>query len=268
MLTSNYTSINRIIENIYRDYGFSINKSEAAEWIWEVVGLLGIPAALESKYVDTSIVDYRSDLPVDCFKLENIKDVRTGNLLVKSTDVFHRANKILDLGSSEGQITYLEGPTVVVDARVHDDVASVFVSSSGSNTFNSMNTFTYQEYNGMIYYGYKEGDIQIHYKAFPVDDVGMPKIPDDIKYIRAVQLYLLVKIATRLNIKGQVTDRVLDKFERDYDFAIGAAQGSAKMPNMDEMESIKNMMNRLIPKFTEHSSGFAYLNSKESLKKI
>lgn len=267
MLTSNYTTLDRILERVNSDYGFVINRYDAAEWLWSIMGKLGIPAALESKYKDDTIEDFRTPLPIDCYKLENIRDAKTGNLLDKSTDLFHRANKDY-VGMSDTTVTYFEGPTVVIDAREHDDQASVFVSTANNTSPVTMDRMTYQEYNGNIYYGYKHGDVQIHYKAFPVEDDGMPKIPDDPQYIDAVLLGILVKHLTRLQFKGQISMQVLDKYERDYAFAAGAAIGKSKMPDLDEMESIKKMMQRLIPIQSSHNSGFQWSNARERLNKM
>jgi len=267
MLTSNYTTLDRILERVNSDYGFVINRYDAAEWLWSIMGKLGIPAALESKYKDDTISDYRTELPIDCYKLENIRDAKTGNLLDKSTDLFFRANKEF-LGVADTTTTYFEGPTVVVDARTHDDQASVFVSNVNNASPASMDQLCYQEYNGNIYYGYKTGTVQIFYKAFPVEDDGMPKIPDDPQYIDAVLLGILVKHLIKLHFKGQISSQILDKYERDYAFAAGAAIGKAKMPDLDEMESIKKMMQRLIPIQTNHNSSFRYSNARERLNKM
>lgn len=267
MLTSNYTTLDRVLERINSDYGFVINRYDAAEWLWSIMGKLGIPAALEDKYKDDSIVDFRTELPIDCYKLEGIRDGKTGNSLDKSANLFHRASKNYT-GTSTTKITYFEGPTVVVDARLHDDRASVFVSSSSNSSISDMEQLTYQEYSGNIYYGYKQGSVQIHYKAFPVEDDGMPKIPDDSQYLDAVLLGILIKHLTRLQFKGQISMQVLDKYEKEYMFAAGAAIGKSKMPDIDEMESIKKMMQRLIPIQTFHAQGFKWSASTERLNKI
>jgi len=267
MLTSNYTTLDRVLERLNSDYGFVINRYDAAEWLWSIMGKLGIPAALESKYKDDSVVDFRTELPIDCYKLEGIRDAKTGVSLDKTADLFHRASKNF-VGLPAMDVTYFEGPTVVVDARTHDDQASVFVSSTSNNSISDMEQLTYQEYNGMIYYGYKQGSVQIHYKAFPVEDDGMPKIPDDPQYLDAVLLGILVKHLNKLFIKGQITDRVLDRYEKEYAFAAGAAIGKSKMPDLDEMESIKKMMQRLIPIQTAHTSQWKWSNARERLNKI
>jgi len=267
MLTSNYTTLDRILERVNSDYGFIINRYEAAEWLWSIMGKLGIPAALESKYKDDSVVDYRTELPIDCYKLEGIRDAKTGQALDKSVNLFHRANKS-STGTATTTTTYFEGPTVVVDARTHDDQASTFVSSSTNTALSALEQMVYQEFGGNIHYGYKSGTVQIHYKAFPIEEDGMPKIPDDPQYVDAMLLGILVKHLTKLMFKGQISNQILEKYEREYMFAAGAAIGKSKMPDIDEMESIKKMMQRLIPIQSQHINNFSFSNSRERLNKI
>ena len=49
-------------------------------------------------------------------------------------------------------------------------------------------------------------------------------------------------------------------------FAVGQAQTSLIMTTIDEMESITNSWNTLIPRICEHSFGFINNGSKEELK--
>lgn len=269
MLKTGYTSLEEILERLHRDLGFSIDKYNAAEWVWDVIGLLNIPYALEDKYSpELTIEDWRVDIPVDCYKLEQVMDVATGRLLFRSSDVFHRYNIEKEQASDATDETiYFEGPTIVVDANEAIDEAntSVFLSY-GTSTYKKQ--MTYEEYNGKLYFGYDAGKVVIHYTAFPVTDDGLPKIPDDPHYIRAVEYYIAKTYALGLKIRGQIAKDDLERLEQKYAFAAASVKGKALMPDIDAMENIKNMQTRLIKLYNQHNSSFKYLNSMEQLRKI
>jgi len=268
MLTTSYTTVDRVIENVYRDFGFvNINKSEVMEWIWDVMGVLNIYSALESKFRHLPIVEWKTIIPVDMYKIENIREKTTGVLLRKTTDLFHRLNSSNDSGI--GTTTVFEGPTIVIDANGSVDInnTTVFVAQWGNGPV-IPEQLTYQEHNGSIYFGFKDGDVEISYSAFPVTDDGEPKIPDDPQYIRAVVTYIAARLATRGYYRGEMSKAIKDDIDSQYCFAAGAAKGKAIIPDIDMMEAIKNMRMRLIPKPNEHATGFKYSGEIERLRKI
>ena len=269
MLIAGYTSLDEILERIHRTYGFNIDRYNAAEWVWDIIGLLNIPFALEEKYTDEiTFTEWQSFVPVDCYKIKYIKDSTTGTLLKPSTDVFHRVNNTDNFSVDvTDETVYFEGPTVVVNAQGEIDTAntSVFIAQ-GHKGFNQQ--LTYQEFDGKIYYGYKEGKVVINYQAFPVDQSGMPKIPIDPAYMRAVELHLAYNYALGLNIKGLISDKILDKLETKLMFAKANVTGKSKMPDENMMENIKNMQVRLIKTYNEFRGGFRFLNTQEQLNHI
>jgi hypothetical protein len=74
--------------------------------------------------------------------------------------------------------------------------------------------------------------------------------------------------------KGQLTkannqisnlQNELQNVQQEYAFYVGQAQSDLVRPNIDQMESIKNMWNTLIPKTHKHADGFKTLNAPEIL---
>ena len=53
---------------------------------------------------------------------------------------------------------------------------------------------------------------------------------------------------------------------QEYAWAVGQAQTSLIMPTIDELEAITNSWNTLIPRVTEHRSGFINNGTKETFK--
>ena len=61
---------------------------------------------------------------------------------------------------------------------------------------------------------------------------------------------------------GQITDKVYAKTEQEYMWYVGAAQTSMLMPNLDEMESWKNMLRKFIVPDTAHQNAFTALSRR------
>lgn len=125
---------------------------------------------------------------------------------------------------------------------------------------------TYKIQNQVIYTSIKEGIIEIAYEAILIDKDGYPQIPDNSSFREALELYITKKRYKILYDTGKIRGDVYQTICQDYAFAVGQAQTSLIMPTIDEMESITNMWNTLIPRITEHRMGFINNGSKETLK--
>ena len=117
-----------------------------------------------------------------------------------------------------------------------------------------------------IYTSMKNGTIEIAYQAIPVDCDGYPMIADNSSFREALELYITKKRYKVLFDTGKIRGDVYSSTCQDYAFAVGQAQTSLIMPTIDEMESITNSWNTLIPRVTEHKMGFINNGSKEILK--
>lgn len=125
---------------------------------------------------------------------------------------------------------------------------------------------TYKIQGQVIYTSMKEGSIEIAYQAIPVDCDGYPMIADNSSFREALELYITKKRYKVLFDTGKIKSDVYSSTCQDYAFAVGQAQTSLIMPSIDEMESITNLWNTLIPRVTEHRMGFINNGSKETLK--
>lgn len=112
----------------------------------------------------------------------------------------------------------------------------------------------------------KEGPIEIAYKAMPVNDEGQPLIPDNASYTRALQAYIKKEYFTEQFDQGKIDQRVMMKADQDYAWAVGQAQIDLIRPTVDQMESIANLWNTLIPRGQEHRKGFLHTGSKEHFR--
>ncbi|MBQ9391938.1 MAG: hypothetical protein IJU02_07085 [Lachnospiraceae bacterium] len=127
--------------------------------------------------------------------------------------------------------------------------------------------FTYKIQGNVIFTSpLEEGQIEIAYKAVITDEDGYPALPDNNMYLRAVEAYIKKQWFTIQFDSGKITPQVMQKVDQDYAWAVGQAQSSLKMPSIDQMQSITNMWNTLIPRHNHHRSGFVNMGTQEHLR--
>lgn len=125
---------------------------------------------------------------------------------------------------------------------------------------------TYKIQGTVIYTSIKEGTIEIAYRAIAVDDEGYPMVPDKSSFTRALELYIKKKCFTILFDLGKINQAVFANVQQDYAWAVGQAQSDLIRPSIDEMQSITNALNTLVPRVNQHSKGFITDGSMERIK--
>lgn len=135
-----------------------------------------------------------------------------------------------------------------------------------SSNKNDSYDLTYKLQGQVIYTSIKEGTIELSYEAIPVDCDGYPLIPDNSSFREALELYITKRRYKVLYDTGKIRGDVYNNTCQEYAFAVGQAHSSLLMPTIDEMEAITNMWNTLVPRVTEHRTGFINNGSKETLK--
>jgi len=237
MLNPGYTSIERVIENVIRDTGFTdeIYFPDMVEWCFIAMELIGVPSAYIQSVTDgdtarghqppIEIIDYRGELPCDFHKLISIREY---------------CNKL---------------------PLVHD--SGTFLQSINQKDANFYSNLTYKINNNYIFTNMKEGQLEMSYWSFPTDEAGLPMIPDDVKYIRAVESFLSFKIATKLWLQDKLTTDKKNYFEQSWYWDAKAAKGKADMVTYDMAESLKNQILRLVQRPNQASWNYAALNNPE-----
>lgn len=235
-LSGRYIDISYIVERIYRDYGFDleIRFDELVEWIWDVICLIGAPQAFIDKVTDGSegmpdpivIEDYRGLLPSDLHHIVLARDYDTKMPMICKSSPFMK------------------------------DLDQVFVRES---------QYSYSVNNNYMFTSFKSGKVELSYKAFPTNFLGIPMVPDDIKFIMATQAYIAERIGFRLWMQEKLTRDRYEKLVTERDWYIGAAASKAHVPSIDEMESIKNRFLRLKVNPNFHDASFKYSSEKERL---
>jgi hypothetical protein len=251
MLSGKTVSIDLVIEELNREYGFeSVNKTDVAEWIWSAMSLIGTPYPFPDKPAELTIVDYRSILPVDLYSINGVREKETGLTMREMTDLF----------IPFGDTTYESGTEVEAYVDPATEVAyDTYVGPEYSSDY-----YTFKVQGNYIYTGLDAGTIEISYKAIPIDIVtGMPTIPDDVKYIRGVVDFIAERMAFKLMLKDQLSERKYDLIRTNYLFNIGAAQSACHALSPARMETLINRWKSTYIGPEHFDFGLKYLGSRE-----
>ncbi len=230
MLTGNYTSVYEIIERVFDTFDSEeIEFSVLIRHISDILLLIGTSSQLTNEIGEITVSEYRGALPQNMVYINQIRDCGTNKALRYSGNSFNSA--------------------------LNPDSPDRFVDSDLTYTLN----------NSYIFTNFEEGTIQIAYKALPVDDKGFPLIPDDIKFKKAVESYLLERIGFKLFLKEKLSRDRYKLLATEKDWYVGAAQSKGKLPSVDKMETIKNAFSRMLIMPLAHSTFFTSVTSPETL---
>lgn len=238
MLKTGYTSVERVIENVIRDTGFTseINWVDIIEWIYIASELIGVKNAYVLKITDGNsdlshpdpivVTDYRGELPTDFHMIYQVRDYDTKESLRAST------------------YSYL--------------------ISTNSTDFNNSSSKSYTLNEDYIFTSFEEGNLEIAYYAFPTDANGLPLIPDDVMYIRAIEAYLTERIARKLWLQDKMSTDKYKALEQDWLFYVNSARTKDALMTIDQAESFKNQYVRIATNFNEHATQFGNLGQSKS----
>jgi len=286
-LNGKYISLNSIMEQVYADngYQFELPWVDIMMWTEEALNLIGHPRQYIRKVTghkenpNLDIKNYRAQLPCDFHSLEQV--AVNGMPAEYSGNTFHH---LLD-----GDCCGIEGFTNLA-AHVqeqnwgelvkvtNDDGASSYEqrNDSLSNTEggimsfdmdivmdSEINPITFDLNNNNITLSVKEGKVCMAYLAITTDEEGLPLIPEDTSYQLAVKKYLTMKVDYIAWRRGTLQQAVFEHSQQEWMWYVGQAGNKAKMPNIDQLEAIKNQTMRLLPKVNAHETFFKSLGSPE-----
>ena len=306
-MTSRFTSLTELIERVYRTTDLeSVPWQDCSEDILDVLRLIGVPQAYVEKTtngqlenpVPIIIENFRGELPNDMavpgpcrlVLLDSNYNISSFKMMVETSDLFYMSPTVLEeyntaptdyastlvatslemkIQTAEEQIDDgdLTDATETLDDIV-DDVRQAQGRIVTSATRNIDYTPKYKLNNNYMFTNFKEGFVEMSYKAYPVDQFGMPMVPDEIRFIKAVEWFLISRIDYKKwrSTRNASDERIWRESDKEAAWYIASARSKARSPSLDQMESIKRMMLRSIPKINEFNHAFKYSNSQEQRK--
>ena len=237
-MINKFISINTIFAKIYRDLNlnYEISETNVIEWCAEALSLIGAYSQYEqiTTYLDVNEHN-KSKLPCGFEKLVDIN--YCGTPLYWNTNT-NRHNFECS------------------NCKIPDYCGC-------GNTFYINNNYIFYDI------PLSEGDkkIELTYLGIPTDENGYPLVPDNIYFIKALTAYVVFMLDKQEWRKGKIADKVYYDSEKDWLFYVNSAKAAANMPNIAQLENIKNTLRRLIPVTNDYSTGFKRFNKQEKLNR-
>ncbi len=299
-LNGKYISLKAIMEQVYADngYQFELPWVDCMQWAEEALNLIGHPRQYIRKVTghkdnpDLNITDYRATLPCDFYQLEQVAvngmaAEYSGNTFhhllsgdccgideSSSSSLYYNADQTITRNWGTDVLTYdAETQSYSYQARDLLDMENLNLQSDGTQEYVLSNNgveqdkaITFDLNNNHITLSVKEGQVCMAYLAIPTDNEGLPLIPEDTSYQLAIKKYLTMKIDYIAWRKGELRSDIFQHSEQEWQWYVGQAGNKAKMPNIDQIEAIKNQTMRLLPKVNHHETFFRTLGSPEIRK--
>lgn len=267
MIVSKYCSTKEIYEKVMSRTGqqYELNEDDSRLNIAEIVDLLGCPIQYVQKVIGFKQDDkydfknYTVPLPCDFYKLV------PGGLAVDGNPVRWRANAFHYI--KDGDCCDLE--------NLNNQNIDIFIDNWGNEFSPQANSvidlpIVYQDVtfdinDNEITFNIKKGKVCMAYYSYPLDNEGFLLIPDTAKYKRAVTNYLIWMNDYILWRTGSLPDKVYRESKEEAGWAIAAAASELKRPDVEQLESMKNVVTRLLPHFNSYNHFFKD-NQQESRK--
>lgn len=207
------------------------------EWIAEAMGLMKTKQVLSPKYQDINMYFHKGKLPCD---LDHIKAVEYNGCRLKEGNSSKDITTSQDLSRKTDPI-YIStlAPTTAPDG------ASFWTTKwEDACVLPHHHKHYYQIEMGYITTSFADGVIRVHYKAMPVDENGMPLIPDNENYKQAIYNYVRAMM-----IGAGYKDLIFSESVLMQRFEIYAERAISEItyPSVDSMEDRVNNSVRLIP---------------------
>ena len=237
-----YTSIDRVVEMVYRQYKFitDIKVSDVLEWVGEIYGNLEVPYMFRNKMTGMDamtphidIVDHRGILPIDFRKVlkGGIRDHDNSTVYRESLGTFSQFRN-----------------------NLHNDT----ITNYESNVYNIKGGYIFVEEDNCT--------LEMAYEAFPIDERGYPLIPDKQKVLDYAKELIAERVTFNLYAAGKISKDVWETIDKRRMWSAGGAFTQLIRPDAETMESWTWARLRLIPRISDHSESFEYFGTTEDLR--
>jgi len=128
---------------------------------------------------------------------------------------------------------------------------------------NKSTDFTYVVVGKYIKTNIRDGYIMLSYTSIPLDDEGYPSVPNKMSFLDALYWYITMKLYYPKWVNGTVRDGVFFEARRSWNYYRKQAYGEALMPNGDQLESVKNVWNQLVPDLNAENNFYSTVGQEQ-----
>ena len=118
---------------------------------------------------------------------------------------------------------------------------------------------------GYIQSTLESGELEVVYRAIATDDFGLPMIPDNSNFTRALEAYIKLQHYSILFDLGKLTREVLFKAHQDYAWAVGSLETDMRRLDLSKAESFFNSFRTLVIRDNEFYHGWKNDGGKQIL---
>jgi hypothetical protein len=237
-MITNFISVKSIIDKLYTDLDINkeLNELSVVSWVNEALLKIGAYSQFKEFKQCLELTDGKACLPNGFYRLIDI--------MYDNKPLHWATNTMASNYGCDGcsipkccteHTFYIENNYLITDIR-------------SVNTCDTCND---------------KSKVCIAYLGMLVDDEGYPMIPDDVYFQEACASYVTYRLDYQDWRKGQIPDKVFQKSEQDWLFYVNSARGAANMPSIAQLENLKNVMVRLIPKMNEYNNFFVNNSQQE-----
>lgn len=252
----NLVSVKKVIAKVFTDLDLKEQThriSDMIEWSGEALKKIGAFPSLITR------VTGKEDLPL--LILDNYQTKLPADL--------NSINQVAYCVSANGPFYPMRYATGSYSST-HPVKDSTSVVSSGTVPDSERDTMFSIDYSYIVVGGYiktniKSGYIMLSYQAVPTDIDKYPLVPDDESFFEAIYWYINMKLTYPEWKDGRVRDAVYFDAKSSWNYYRKQAYANAMMPNSDQLESIKNTWNKLIPEINAHSTFYSTLGEQETV---
>ena len=278
-----------------------IKISDMKEWCAEAILKIGAIQQYEHKVVVLPICDHQAKLPCDLYKLGQVAfsfcdnggwlpmrkttssfgvfhDKKCGQcdpkMLIQDGAMLPLVKNMFNLITDEEALAKLNEDTqlrktlsVLLNQWTVGTVNGHIVPGTYAHVDSTMfsNELQYMTKPGYIMTNIPHGFVKIAYYAIYCDEDGMPMIPDLESYKEAIMWYITMKYYYPKYLKGEINQAQYYDMKRSWNYYRKQAYGEAQMPGVDDLESIKNIYNKLYPELDDHSLFFSTTGDEQHI---
>jgi hypothetical protein len=230
-MVNKYRSSGFILSKIYRDLNLQeeTRVDDIIEWIGEGLQSIGAVMQYEDRYDYITIENFRGKLPDDCVFVLKI-ETPDGRPVVYDLSLFSAPRRVE------------KGNGVDIEYRIINPRPAYKINGCYIDT-----TF-------------EKAELGLMYKAFIVDEDGLPMVPDHIDCDEALLHYVMYKLELPNLRARNISMNEFKEYERMWYIKRDKARSSMNMPDMPTLESLRDMWVRLVPNVSGYTQNFKYSN--------
>ena len=278
-----------------------IKISDMKEWVAEAMLKIGAIQQYEHKVAVLPICDHQAKLPCDLYKLGQVAflffynggwlpmrkttssfgvfhDKKCGQcdpkMLIQDSAMLPLVKNMFNLITDEEALAKLNEDTqlrktlsILLNQWTVGTVNGHIVPGTYAHVDSTMfsNELQYMTKPGYIVTNIPHGFVKIAYYAIYCDEDGMPMIPDLESYKEAIMWYITMKYYYPKYLKGEINQAQYYDMKHSWNYYRKQAYGEAQMPGVDDLESIKNIYNKLYPELDDHDMFFSTTGDEQHI---